>query len=750
MALPHVTVPPGRSHFAYGVGATPQAQFVIPFPFFKPSDITVETPTNSGHFLTLNTEYFVSPTAGFSYGFPGGVVTLATPVSNTSVSIRRSVPFQRVTDFPDSGPIQTGVLNLEFDMLVAMIQQLNTADFELDLRLDALEVGDPRIGRALLFPAGDPANKSLPSIGNRADQLLGFNFNGEIQMRSGLVVPDSARNMEIPLAASRANRVLGFGASGEINMVDVTPPAQIIPDASMIIYKPFDAGITRSTQLRLRERISIKDFGLGVGEGNQAADDAALLAAVNYINASTTQGLTLHYPDGTYFHGPCPQAVTKNRLTITGDSPTGSLIFFLGPGTWLQVHGPVAVPALLDRVAIVNMSFEGGLATGAFTLLSLRRTFGVLMQNLALTGMDTLVDLGVKQDAAQGAYRTTIRDVTAVSRNTGRPLININWVSGLTVNNVNAVNAAAGNPALGNNAMQVLPLGFSTQVYVTDSVFEAYDKAITIQAEGSETSSDWSVQSSSFPQCKTNAIQLKTNAGGFLQGVRVSDCWLDCTDGNCVEIVGLPGSGQDGHMFTGNRFNRAGAASFVLGLRSLNVTLSSNQFGNCNLVGGAQAGIHVQGGAGGISVIDNSSIHPPDPNFAAYGIQFDALATDYQCSLNRMNGTTGSIRAVADTSLDKTRRIHNNSNATLPGGYAESIVHVVLDVNGDYLNTTPYVQTVQVTGGQVSSVFINNVEYVQAQQTAADQFRGDYVLQPGDALRVVNSVTPIVTLRNLA
>ena len=752
MALPHITIPPSVARFTYFVGATPQSQFVIPFAFFQPSDIKVEIPANAAP-LTLGVHYQVFPTAGFSYGFPGGVVGLFFNVTNTSVSIRVAVPIQRVTDFPDSGPIQTGVLNLEFDKIIVMMQQLATVDNELDIRLDALELGDPRIGRAMLFPVGDPSDKSLPAIGVRADQLLGFRFDGQIQMRSAITVPDAARNMELPLAASRANRVLGFGADGSLNMVDVTPPAQIIPNAGNIDYRAFDGGLIRSVQNRLRERISIKDFGSGVGEGNQAADDAALLAAVNYINAQvTTTALSLYYPDGTYFHGPCPAVLTRGRFSITGESPSGTLIYFLGPGTWLQVHGPVGVPALLPQFAIGNLHFEGGLAAGAFKIVSLRRTFGALLQNISFTSMDTLADLGVKQDAGvQGAYRTTIRDCSGSCRNQGQPLVNINWVSGLTINNVNAIVAGGGPTALdGTNAIQVLLNGASFNVMITDTVLEGFYRGIFIQSGNGETSSDWSVQSSSFPNCNANAIGLSNGAGGFIQGVRVSDCWLDCTAGNTVAINGPAGTTQDGHIFTGNRFNRGGAANFALTLRSFNITLSSNQFGQSDLAGTGVAAIHIQGSAGGISICDNSSIHPGDPNVADWGIQFDALTTDYQCSLNRMVGLLGGIKVMPDTNLDKIRRVHNNSHATTPGGYGESIVQITLDVNGDYLNTTPFVQTVQVTGGQVSSVFINNVEYEQAQQTVADQFRGDYILQPGDALRVVNSIHPIVTLRNMA
>lgn len=754
MALPHITIPPNRTAFGYGVGATPQSQFVIPWPFFAPTDITVEIPTGSGHLLTYGTEYVVFPTAGFSYGFPGGVLALTTPVTNTGVLIRRTLPFQRVTDFPDSGPIQTGVLNLEFDKLVAMIQQLSTTDFELDLRLDALELGDPRIGRALLFPVGDPSNKSLPDIGNRADQLLGFRFDGQIQMRSGLIVPDSPRNMELPLAASRANRVLGFDAVGNINLVDVTPPAQIIPNAGNIDYRAFDSGLVRSVQERLRERISIKDFGAGVGQGNQAADDAALLAAVNYINAQTgTTALTLYYPDGTYFHGPCPQALTRGRFTIAGTSPSGTVIYFLGPGTWLQVHGPTVIPALLDNVAIGNIHLEGGLSAGTFKILSLRRTFGVLIQNVTWTGMDTLVDLGVKTDSTQGAFRTTIRDCSGVSRNEGVPLININWVSGLTISNVNALANTGGGPGAldGTNAVRCDQTGFSTQVMITNTVFEAFARAVFITSGAGEGSSDWSIQSSSFPNCKNNAIALSTVTGGIIQGFRVSDCWLDSTVGNTVAINGPAGTIHDGHMFTGNRFNRGGTANFFLGLKAQNITLSCNQFGQSNLATGGQAAIHIAGGAGGISIVDNSTLNPTDSSMAAWGIQFDALTTDYQCSLNRMRGVTGGIRAIPDAAVnDKTRRIHNNSHANVPGGYAESIVQLTLDVNGDYLNQTPFVQTMQVTGGQVSGVQLNTVNYPQALPTQPDQFRGDYILQPGDFIRVNNTVTPFVTIRNMA
>src|SRR5215467_10001614 len=255
----HIKIPAQTPVVAYTGVAT--GQYTVPFTFFASTDLVVKL---NGVIKTLGIDYSVFPTGGFDKGFPGGLVAFLTPQTAADhVVIERRVPIARTIDFPPSGPLQTQSLNTELDKSVAIDQQLAGDIAALDVRLDILELGDPRIGRALLFPPEDiNISKTLPAIPGRAQNTLGFDANGQMKMESALLVPDSPRNVEIPQASGRQNKVLGWDSSGfQLAMFDVVAGA-ISPDAQAINYVGVPGFLgTRSVENRLRERISIKDFG---------------------------------------------------------------------------------------------------------------------------------------------------------------------------------------------------------------------------------------------------------------------------------------------------------------------------------------------------------------------------------------------------------------------------------------------------------------------------------------------------------
>lgn len=109
-----------------------QTKFTLDFQFEKASDLTVyqtpvgDTPDPATQQLTLNTDYTV---VGAGWGNPlaersVNLVTGAT--SGDILTIVRSMPLARETDFNVSGEFSAADLNNQFDDLVGMIQQVDS------------------------------------------------------------------------------------------------------------------------------------------------------------------------------------------------------------------------------------------------------------------------------------------------------------------------------------------------------------------------------------------------------------------------------------------------------------------------------------------------------------------------------------------------------------------------------------------------------------------------------------------------
>lgn len=117
----HVTVPDITPRQQWAVGGTPTSVFAFSFTFFSNSDIKVY---NGSTLLTETTHYTLAGTAGADAGYPGGTVTLVTPVTNTTITVVRDLPIERTTDFPTAGPFNRRTLNTTLDKMVAMLSQL--------------------------------------------------------------------------------------------------------------------------------------------------------------------------------------------------------------------------------------------------------------------------------------------------------------------------------------------------------------------------------------------------------------------------------------------------------------------------------------------------------------------------------------------------------------------------------------------------------------------------------------------------
>ena len=160
MAPPHVAamsiiIADIAPRVSYTVGGSAQSAFTVPFPFFEDADLVVY---NGSTLLTLTTNYTVTGELLDS----GGTVTLNVAVTNTTITIVRDVPNERVTDFPTSGPLQIPSLNMQFDKVFAVTQQL-----------------EDQLNRAVILPDDENSPELvLPSLADRANKYAAWDSAG--------------------------------------------------------------------------------------------------------------------------------------------------------------------------------------------------------------------------------------------------------------------------------------------------------------------------------------------------------------------------------------------------------------------------------------------------------------------------------------------------------------------------------------------------------------------------------------------
>ena len=141
--------------------------FTYPFPIFEASDLLVYldgTPQTSGYAVGGAGE-----TAGGSATFD------AAPASGTVVTLSRSVPVERTTDFAEGGAFRAAVINEELDRIVCMVQQV-----------------DEENGRALARPVTSTATASLALPDPAAGKALKWNAAGDALTNSAYD-PDAAQ-----------------------------------------------------------------------------------------------------------------------------------------------------------------------------------------------------------------------------------------------------------------------------------------------------------------------------------------------------------------------------------------------------------------------------------------------------------------------------------------------------------------------------------------------------------------------------
>tara|TARA_R110001599_G_scaffold91984_6_gene241435 strand:+ start:9956 stop:11905 length:1950 start_codon:yes stop_codon:yes gene_type:complete len=240
-----------------------QTVFAYTFEVYNKNDLVV---LQNDTTLAEGTNYTVSGVGSDT----GGNITLSSgATAGDIITVYRDMALERLTDYQNAGDFLASEVNEDFDRLWLATQQNATTD-----------------GRAIRKPVSD-----IDSI-----------------------------NMELPEASSRANKLLSFDGNGNVQTLSSTTSAAT--DATNVTYTATGTGaVGRTVQSRLTESISVKDFG---AKGDGTTDDtAAIQAAIDYVNGTGTYG-TVEIPpsSGAYIF---TAIVNKTKVTLKG---TGGILKF--------------------------------------------------------------------------------------------------------------------------------------------------------------------------------------------------------------------------------------------------------------------------------------------------------------------------------------------------------------------------------------------------------------------------------------
>ncbi len=138
------------------VGDGIRTDFAFPFGIFSSNDVEIYLNTDK-----ISSGYTVSG-VGESNG--GTISFEVAPGPADTITIRRNLTIERVTDFQESSELRAAALNKDLDYLTACVQQIS---------------GD--LSRCLsVAPTDGPAGLTLPSKSLRSDKVFAFDADGNV------------------------------------------------------------------------------------------------------------------------------------------------------------------------------------------------------------------------------------------------------------------------------------------------------------------------------------------------------------------------------------------------------------------------------------------------------------------------------------------------------------------------------------------------------------------------------------------
>ena len=529
-----MTISTTDSRISYnGNGVT--TVFSFPYRFLANGDLVVVSVSSTGveTVKTLTTDYTLTG-AGDDAG--GSVTMLVAPASGTRLVIYRDTDITQETDYISGDPFPAETHERALDRLTMIAQEIGS---------DA--------DRSIKVPVGDSSSLStvLPAAANRLDKFIVFDAStGETEV-STITQTQVASAVAAAYAAGSTADAVTFLQAGS-------------------------GAVSRSVQAKLREMVSVADFGT-LGAGNDAA---ILQAAINAVQGTNV---------GLYI----PTYVTL-ALGGTGVTVTGKLRL-VGIGgrdsctiSWTGTTMYAITVTSSGAFQCEGISFSGPAAASDGGAISLSGSGGVA--NSFSKIRDCTFIYGHKTIYAPDAYAWDISG---------------NYFTGAILNGIYVgctTDVDAGDSAIHSNTFANLGASCAAINQVSSGGLRIYDNKFNGGAYGyymdlatSAVTSILMISDNSFENQTNSGISLLHSGGG---GTFTHAMIVDNMFANQPKAINLGSSGSWLSLVTisGNSISGTAAGSTAL-ITLTNAPRSVIKGNNLNGVGTATVGITVGSGS---------------------------------------------------------------------------------------------------------------------------------------------------------
>lgn len=298
--------------------------FPFTFKVFQASDLLVvrlDTSTNVQSTLVLNTDYTVALNQNQNTNPGGSIVLGAVLATGFTLTATSAIQNLQPTDLTNQGGFYPTVINDALDRATIQIQQLQESA-DRSLKVDLSSTVDATL------PA--PTANDLIGWDATAQKLVNIDPNTlasvaayataycDVFIGNGITTawtltrnPGVLYNLDVSIAGSSQEPGRDYTLSGTTFTMTTPPPigARIVVkykeglpnysgDSQDVRFIPSGTGAaTRSVQSRLRDWVSVKDFG-AVGDGS-TDDTTAIVNAIAFVGANSGGG-TVYFPKGNY------------------------------------------------------------------------------------------------------------------------------------------------------------------------------------------------------------------------------------------------------------------------------------------------------------------------------------------------------------------------------------------------------------------------------------------------------------------
>ena len=214
-----------------------QTEFTIPWPFFTSSSVLVYQ-TGAGDNFD-ETSDLLALSSGYSIVGAGNVagverkITLTSAASNGDIiTLLRSEPFERTSDYQDSGDLLAETLNDEQDLIVMLAQQLNEG-LDRSIRLSPLDTSDT-------------SSFVVPGASARSGKILGFDSSGNLQATNIPTIEQIDGN-GVAVSLDLADSIATLSPSSSVTEIRTTRPNNSISAGANAVYHQYVVSSNRQT-----------------------------------------------------------------------------------------------------------------------------------------------------------------------------------------------------------------------------------------------------------------------------------------------------------------------------------------------------------------------------------------------------------------------------------------------------------------------------------------------------------------------